>query len=259
MLWYYADFGPTGGPPTLAVKRRQGLLHGDRVRRQRQAGHGRRPHVARRLEEVGSRHDRQPFAPASTPACSCARRRPAPCARTPSSETAAVLALALVLAGCGGGGRRHGTATLWVTRDRGTHVLYAGHGARGLDGDAGARARAEGDDALRRPVRPVDRRARRLARRAARLVLLRQRHRGRPQRRRGDAASRRRRTGGTTARWTGRRRCTCPSSPGRTPSRSCAGRPARRASSARTRASRRRSRRRCTASSTRRRRRATSS
>jgi hypothetical protein len=44
----------------------------------------------------------------------------------------AVLALALVLAGCGGGGRSHGAATLWVTRDRGTHVLYAGHAPAGL-------------------------------------------------------------------------------------------------------------------------------
>jgi len=34
--------------------------------------------------------------------------------------------LALVLAGCGGGTREHGTATLWVTRDRGAQVLYSG-------------------------------------------------------------------------------------------------------------------------------------
>jgi hypothetical protein len=41
---------------------------------------------------------------------------------------------ALVLAGCGGAGRGHGTATLWVTRDRGAHVLYAGKVPAGLDG-----------------------------------------------------------------------------------------------------------------------------
>ena len=41
---------------------------------------------------------------------------------------------ALVLAGCGGAGREHGTATLWVTRDRGAHVLYAGKIPAGLDG-----------------------------------------------------------------------------------------------------------------------------
>lgn len=45
---------------------------------------------------------------------------------------AAVLLLALVLAGCGGGGREHGTATLWVTRDRGAHVLYTGTVPAGL-------------------------------------------------------------------------------------------------------------------------------
>lgn len=47
---------------------------------------------------------------------------------------AAVLALALALAGCGGSGREHGTATLWVTRDRGGQVLFAGAVPAGLDG-----------------------------------------------------------------------------------------------------------------------------
>ena len=45
-----------------------------------------------------------------------------------------ILALALVLAGCGEGGRAHGTATLWVTRDRGAQVLYAGSVPAGLNG-----------------------------------------------------------------------------------------------------------------------------
>ena len=45
-----------------------------------------------------------------------------------------VLVLALVLAGCGGGVHGHGTATLWVTRDRGAHVIYAGSVPAGLDG-----------------------------------------------------------------------------------------------------------------------------
>jgi hypothetical protein len=45
-----------------------------------------------------------------------------------------VLACALVLAGCGGGGRAHGTATLWVTRDRGATVVYAGKVPAGLNG-----------------------------------------------------------------------------------------------------------------------------
>ncbi len=40
--------------------------------------------------------------------------------------------LALALAGCGGREREHGTATLWVTRDRGTQVLYSGSVPAGL-------------------------------------------------------------------------------------------------------------------------------
>jgi len=46
-------------------------------------------------------------------------------------RAAALLLLALVLAGCGGG-REHGKATLWVTRDRGAQVLYAGTVPAGL-------------------------------------------------------------------------------------------------------------------------------
>jgi uncharacterized protein DUF4430 len=46
----------------------------------------------------------------------------------------ALLLLALVLAGCGGDGRAQGTATLWVTRDRGARVLYAGGVPAGLNG-----------------------------------------------------------------------------------------------------------------------------
>jgi len=44
-----------------------------------------------------------------------------------------VLVLALVVAGCGGAGRAHGTATLWVTRDRGASVVFAGTVPAGLD------------------------------------------------------------------------------------------------------------------------------
>ena len=46
----------------------------------------------------------------------------------------ALLLLALVLAGCGGEERGHGSATLWVTRDRGAHVVFAGAVPAGLDG-----------------------------------------------------------------------------------------------------------------------------
>jgi Domain of unknown function (DUF4430) len=46
----------------------------------------------------------------------------------------AVLAFAVVVAGCGGGGggRAQGTATLWVTRDRGAKVVYTGTVPAGL-------------------------------------------------------------------------------------------------------------------------------
>ncbi len=46
---------------------------------------------------------------------------------------AALLLLALAVAGCGGA-REHGAATLWVTRDDGTHVIYAGTVGAGGDG-----------------------------------------------------------------------------------------------------------------------------
>ena len=46
----------------------------------------------------------------------------------------ALLACALVLAGCGGGGHARGEATLWVTRDRGAQVLFSGKVPAGLNG-----------------------------------------------------------------------------------------------------------------------------
>jgi hypothetical protein len=45
-----------------------------------------------------------------------------------------VLVLAFALAGCGGSGRAHGTATLWVTTDRGAHVIFSGPVPAGSDG-----------------------------------------------------------------------------------------------------------------------------
>jgi hypothetical protein len=44
----------------------------------------------------------------------------------------AVSLLALALAGCGAGKTEHGTAMLWVTRDRGAQVLYSGSVPAGL-------------------------------------------------------------------------------------------------------------------------------
>ncbi|HET7647766.1 MAG TPA: DUF4430 domain-containing protein [Gaiellaceae bacterium] len=46
----------------------------------------------------------------------------------------AVVLAALTLAGCAGGGGGHdGTATLWVTRDRGAHVVFSGDVPTGLN------------------------------------------------------------------------------------------------------------------------------
>lgn len=44
-----------------------------------------------------------------------------------------LLACTLVLAACGGGGRAHGAATLWVTHDRGASVVYSGRVPAGLN------------------------------------------------------------------------------------------------------------------------------
>jgi len=49
-------------------------------------------------------------------------------------KPALVLVLALVLAGCGEGAREHGSATLWVTRDRGAQVVFTGSVPAGLNG-----------------------------------------------------------------------------------------------------------------------------
>jgi Domain of unknown function (DUF4430) len=45
----------------------------------------------------------------------------------------AVVLAAFALAGCGGSERGHGTATLWVTRDRGAHVVFSGNVPAGLN------------------------------------------------------------------------------------------------------------------------------
>jgi hypothetical protein len=49
-------------------------------------------------------------------------------------KRALVLVLAFALAGCGASGRGHGTATLWVTTDRGAHVVFSGPVPAGSDG-----------------------------------------------------------------------------------------------------------------------------
>ena len=97
---------------------------------------------------------------------------------------ALLLAAACLLAGCGEEAAGEGSAQLWVTRDRGSEVVLSTT-VPGRDLRArGAAPQGRGRDAVRRPLRPGDRRDRGRHRRAARLVLLRERLRGRHQRRR---------------------------------------------------------------------------
>ena len=64
VLWYYATFGPNGGPPTLQLSpAARRLLHGASLRRQRKAGNGRKPRSAHRFEP----HDARPFEPEGVP------------------------------------------------------------------------------------------------------------------------------------------------------------------------------------------------
>ncbi len=96
----------------------------------------------------------------------------------------AALAALVLLAGCGsfGAGGEEGTATLWVTRDRGAEVLLdarvdAGQTLmRALASKAEVETRYGG-----RFVQSIDGLAGSLER-SARLVLVRQRLRGRPER-----------------------------------------------------------------------------
>ena len=62
-----------------------------------------------------------------------------------------------------GGGGATGTATLWVTRDRGAEVLVDAEVAGRARRCCGRSPRGRRRDALRRPLRPVDRRASRAA------------------------------------------------------------------------------------------------
>ncbi len=155
-----------------------GLLPRDRLRRCRGSracarccAPGRRPHAQGLLHE----HVHRPAQGA----------RPRDCARHDPFERSAVryaaallVLLAVALTGCGEQGT-HGTATLWITQDRGAHVLLARSVPAGETAMQALTRAGEAEDALRRPLRAGDRRHRRLALRAARLVLLRERDRSR--------------------------------------------------------------------------------
>ena len=189
VLWYYADVRAgrrTAHAVAEAVDQGR-LLPGNRAGRQRARGpvNGLVFHIGSKRTIKASTERR------CLPRAASRRAGPGDRHRRGSIErrevrSAVVLLLVLVVAGCGGV-REHGTATLWVTqRSRCSRPLH-GHGPRRSDRDAGARAEAQGDDSIRRQVRSVDRRSRRIVDGSARLVLLRERDRRRPQCRRGEA------------------------------------------------------------------------
>ena len=85
VLWYYATFGPQGGPPTLSVKVvEEGVLRRAGLRRQRQGSDRDRPRLPHRLEAHGQgQPERRRLSRVRIRACSSARRRPVRSARTP--------------------------------------------------------------------------------------------------------------------------------------------------------------------------------
>ena len=84
VLWYYATFGATGGPPTLALKAAGGqLLHGLVLRRRRQVvARRRRAQVQVDGRRVKAGANGRGLRRAGTSA-SCARTPSAPSGRTP--------------------------------------------------------------------------------------------------------------------------------------------------------------------------------
>ena len=106
-----------------------------------------------------------------------------------------LVALVLALAGCGGE-HTHGTATLWVTSDRGAHVLFTGEVPAGLTAmQALVRAQKVETRYGGRYVQAIDGVSGSLSAREG-LVLLRERRRVRDRGGRGSPAPRRRRVVG---------------------------------------------------------------
>ena len=209
VLWYWAEFGRPAGrrrsrsqrgaaaaatacsartTPAPRAAATGAVLRVDGRRVRTRAGSGRAP------------------ARAGT-AGSSARRSPARFARTPcdepcgASSPARSSSLRCALAGCGGRRRprgRHGDA-LDHARSRRRACCSTATVPAGPDRHAGARPRGRRRDALRRPLRPGDRRDRgESADAAARLVLLRERHRAPTGRGRVPAARRATSPGGTS-------------------------------------------------------------
>ena len=126
VLWYYATFGPAGGPPTLELQRLPANCYvvqsvTDAGKRTRSAN----ATLARRREALQDEERPRLHRQARRPrARDRARRDPVERPAVIRRALAALAALVL-LAGCGsfGAGGEEGTATLWVTRDRGAEVL----------------------------------------------------------------------------------------------------------------------------------------
>ena len=126
VLWYWATFGPEGGPPTLSLragtKRNCYRVLAQDDTGKTKAARGARLHVDGRsvLARSGSaclgRHRAREG--------DAQGRRPVE--RLQVKRAALAAALAVALAGCGSSSATGpaGRATLWVTRDRGAHVLH---------------------------------------------------------------------------------------------------------------------------------------
>ena len=194
VLWYYATFGPAGGPPTLELQRLPANCYVVQSVTDAGQAHALGQRDARGRREALQDEERPRLHRQARRARARDRARRNPVERPAVIRRAlAALAALVLLAGCGGAGEEEGTATLWVTRDRGAEAAARREGRRGADADARARLEGRARDALRRPLRPGDRRSRGQPRGSARLVLVRQRLRGRPERVVLPAARRRRR------------------------------------------------------------------
>ena len=127
VLWYYATFGDTGGPPTLDLKAAGGNCYTlASARRRRQAGRAHRRLAPRRRPPRQGELQRARLCRSSHGCRARVRGRGGSVERREVKalrRISALLLAGLALAGCGGAERSDGTATLWVTRDRGATVL----------------------------------------------------------------------------------------------------------------------------------------
>ena len=123
VLWYWAQFGVAGGPKTLVLQRRGRCYT---VLQQDDAGATSRANGAElqigSKRTVQTRNGRACIGPHKGLLVRGAARWRSPLECSCMRRFALVLAVA-ALAGCGGG--EHGTATVWITRDQGAHVLLS--------------------------------------------------------------------------------------------------------------------------------------